>query len=89
MVDESLTTAAPDTQADRVISKFGGPYKLAAALAAVGWKRSPTSIYRWTYAKEKGGTGGCVPVAAMHLVLEAARYEGIFLTAADLDPRRG
>ncbi len=80
----------PRTQAERVIAKFGGPYKLSKAVAALGDPAKtlhPVSIYRWVYPKAKGGTGGLIPTASMPLVIEAARYDGIFLSVDDLDPR--
>jgi amino-acid N-acetyltransferase len=81
----------PRSQAERVIAKFGGPYKLAKAVAALGRagaKLNPATIYRWVYPKAKGGTDGLIPTSSLHLVLEAARYDGIFLSTDDLDPRR-
>lgn len=81
----------PRSQAERVIAKFGGPYKLARAVAALGRadaKLNPATVYRWQYSKDKGGTGGLIPTSSLHLVLEAARWDGIYLSTDDLDPRR-
>lgn len=80
----------PRSQAERVIAKFGGPYRLAKAVAALGDPAktlNPASVYRWQYDKSKGGTGGLIPTSSLALVLEAARYDGIFLSTEDLDPR--
>jgi len=78
------------SQAERVIAKFGGPYKLSKAVAALGDPSktlNPASIYRWCYPRNKGGTGGLVPTGSLPIVLEAARFDGIFLSVDDLDPR--
>lgn len=81
------TPPTPATPAERVIAKFGGAYKLAAALGRVdGRKRVVTSVYRWTYPREKGGTGGYIPAAMVPTVMSAARLEGIFLEAGDFYP---
>lgn len=44
------------TPAERIIEKFGGVSELARLS---GW--SANSIYKWTYPKSKGGTGGLIP----------------------------
>lgn len=78
------------SQAERVIAKFGGPYKLSKAVAALGDPAktlNPATVYRWLYPRNKGGTGGLVPTGSLPLVLEAARFDGIFLSTDDLDPR--
>lgn len=81
-VKESLTT-----QAEKIITKFGNPRKLADALTAVGYPINRTSIYRWNYSRENGGTGGLVPTAAWPFLISAARLEGVYLSPADTDPR--
>lgn len=82
---------APDvkqSQAARVAAKFGGIRALARALEKAGCPRDAANVYRWTYPKaRKGGTGGLIPSSAMPLVLEAARLDGVLLTAEDIDPR--
>jgi hypothetical protein len=85
----------PRTQADRVLAKFGGPRRLSKLLKALA-ERNPTdpqiqtlvpsSIYRWRYPVEKGGTGGIVPTRAIPLLIQAARMDGIFLDEEDLYP---
>ncbi len=75
------------TQADRVIAKFGSVPNLARALMAIGSPKTVTSIYRWVYPKEKGGTGGLVPPQAWDSIIKAAHYEGIQITQQDFDPR--
>jgi len=76
-----------DTQAQRIIDKFGSAYRLSAALKAIGYLRNPSTVYRWTYSREKGGTDGMVPTRALTYILRAARFEGVMLTPEDLDPR--
>lgn len=73
-------------QAKRVIDRFGGPRRLARILKAIGRPKDPACIYRWTYPKERGGTGGIIPTSAWNDVLFAARVEGILLTVEDLFP---
>lgn len=75
------------TQADRLIAKFGSVPNLAKALLAIGQPKTPTTIYRWIYPKERGGTGGMVPPQAWDGIIKAAHYEGVQLTAEDFDPR--
>lgn len=76
-----------ETQASRIIERFGNPYKLSKALEAVGHPKNPTSIYRWMYPKEKGGCGGVVPTAVWPFILKAARLEGILLDDQEMSPR--
>lgn len=77
------------SQAQRVIAKFGGARGLMRALQRLEPRkhRDATSIYRWTYPKSKGGTDGLIPTAAMADVTEAARLDGVLLSAEDWDPR--
>lgn len=77
----------PMSQAERVIKRFGGAYKLAKLLVGTAEPRTPSSVYRWTYAKEKGGTGGVVPARLWPHLFEAARMAGILVTDEDTDPR--
>lgn len=76
-----MTQQTRSTQANRVIQKFGGARKLAAAL-----KVDPTAVYKWTYPVAKQGTGGRIPTGKLESVLRAARREGILLTPDDLWP---
>src|SRR4051812_8862454 len=86
--DAPPAPAAPTrkTQAERVIAKFNGARKLAAALQRVS-SRHPSRVYRWTYSTARGGTGGLIPSSAMADVFRAAVLEGVVLTADDVDPR--
>lgn len=76
-----------ETQAERILTKFGGAMKIHLALKAIGKPKSFTTIYKWNYTREKDGTNGVIPADALVDVCEAARIEGVFLTAEDLDPR--
>ncbi len=60
--------------AKNIIEKFGGIKALAEAIG-----KDPATIYRWTYSKEKGGTGGIVPSSAAHLIRQAANRQNISL----------
>lgn len=77
-------------QAEGIVRKFGGARELARIIKYMmpdpkdHWNAS--SIYRWTYPIEAGGTGGEIPVRAIKTVLMAARYAGIVLTIDDLYP---
>ncbi|MEH6502983.1 MAG: amino-acid N-acetyltransferase [Cycloclasticus sp.] len=57
-----------------IIHKFGGVKPLAAAI-----NKDPATIYRWTYPKSKGGTGGIIPSSAIGKITEAARLLNITL----------
>lgn len=76
-----------NTQAERIIKKFGGARRLAEALKAIERPYHHTTIYKWTYPKEVKGTGGIIPTAALPDVVMAARAAGILLSSEDLDPR--
>lgn len=80
---------AKQTQAERVIAKFGNARDLARALARLAPERhrNPANVYRWTYPRASGGTDGLIPAKAMADVLAAAAIEGVFLSPDDLDPR--
>lgn len=73
------------TQAERIIARFGGARRLMHALNRVGRPRNAASIYKWLYPYPKG-RGGLVPTSAWRDIMEAARHEGIVLTAEDITP---
>lgn len=75
------------TQAERVLKKFGGARRLSAILLVVGKPRDPSCIYRWTYPKEKGGTGGLIPTSVWPDLILAAKYDGVLLESELTDPR--
>ena len=57
-----------------IIKLFGGVKSLANAI-----NKDPATIYRWTYPKNKGGTGGLIPSAALRKITEAAQHLNISL----------
>lgn len=69
-------------QAQRIIDKFGGAARLAAAI-----EQDVSSIYKWNYTKEEGGTDGLVPSSTMPKLLKAAEVLDVKLTSEELDPR--
>jgi len=73
-----------DTPAFRVIQKCGGFSKTATLVG-----RSESWVYRWTYAKEHGGTGGSVPQSAQAALLEAAAKGRVRIKPADFFEMRG
>lgn len=81
------TTSIYMSQAERILLKFGGARRLSRLMKACGRTKDPTSIYKWTYSKEKGGTGGLIPTAAWSDILLVARMEGLLITSEDMDPR--
>jgi len=82
----------PRTQAERVVAKFGGPYRMAKALAQLPdptMHRSPSVIYRWLWKKRphnQNTRNGRIPVNAWDGIQLAARMHGILLTAEDMKP---
>ncbi len=74
-------------QAEKILHKFGGANRLARIFKQLGINKNRSSIHRWTYPREKGGTGGFIPASNWGNILMAARYDGIILTTEDLDPR--
>ncbi len=64
--------------ADRIIALCGGPQTISEWLGI-----SPTSVYRWTYPRSNGGSGGHIPQKHIEPLLEAAGRRGIPLTLQD------
>lgn len=85
--DQRFQRIGPETQAERVLRKFGGARRLSDALKAVDRYRNVATIYRWTYSRSIGGAGGLIPSSGLRDVMLAARHAGIILTADDMDPR--
>jgi len=81
----------PDCQAWRVFDRFGGVMKTAKALKALGPQhaRDRSTLYRWTYPREKNGTGGLIPASAMPSIMRAARLHGIVIRPDDIYPSGG
>jgi hypothetical protein len=69
------------SQASRIAKKFGGVRRLAAALGY-----APDRVYRWTYDRKRGGTGGLIPAASVSKVQTAADLADIVLTDEDWAP---
>lgn len=42
-----------------------------------------SSVHRWMYPKEKGGTGGFIPYPEVQMILQFARDNGIALSPAE------
>lgn len=62
----------------RIITKLGGARMVASALRVAA-----TTVYRWTYPVEKGGTGGVIPVRRMNQIIAYANKRGIKLSVKD------
>jgi hypothetical protein len=68
--------------ARRVIGKCGGPRRVAEWLGI-----SVVSVYRMTYPKRRGGTGGLIPARHQAALLRRAAREGVDLAPADFFDR--
>lgn len=66
------------TVASDIIRKFGGAQAVAEACGV-----SFTAVYRWTYPRDRGGTGGVIPAKHQQALLRAAVTRGIKLKPAD------
>lgn len=64
--------------ASRIVALLGGP-QTTAELAGVHISR----VFRWTYPKARGGTGGLVPAQHQQRLLDQARARGIALEPDD------
>lgn len=74
--------ATRDTQADRIIHRFGGPKELARVI-----NYSLAAVYKWNRPQYKGGSDGLVPTRALERIMTVARMFGVLLTEDDLKPR--
>lgn len=78
-------------QAENLIRKFGGPRKLVETIKAICTDPNEhltySSVYRWLYPKEAGGTGGEVPLQSLKVLLRIARRAGVDLKHDDVYPR--
>jgi hypothetical protein len=72
------------TPAELVLSKIGGP-----AIAAQVCQVDPSTPHRWTYPRDKSGTGGIIPVKYHRALLQYASENGIDLRAADFYEQPG
>jgi hypothetical protein len=64
--------------AENVISKCGGPKVVANWLGI-----DLTTVYRWRYAADRGGTGGLIPADRQQELLKIARAHGVNLRPVD------
>lgn len=62
-----------------IIGALGGPAAVAEYL-----KTADNTPYRWTYPRDKGGTGGVIPHWHHDDLLRMAADKGVLLTRADL-----
>lgn len=76
-----------ETMALRIIRRFGSMKNIHAAFKAAGHPKSKATIYKWTYPKERGGTGGIIPGSATFALHKAAFVAGVYLSPEDLDTR--
>jgi len=67
-----------DTTAERVIVKCGGYQTVAKWLGL-----SLAQVYKFTYSREKGGTGGVIPARHQPTLLRLARENDVALTPDD------
>lgn len=64
--------------AEIIIDRFGGHQKVAKAL-----KISVSSVYKWTYTKDRGGTNGNVPTKHQRALLDAGQKLAEPISPAD------
>ena len=87
-IPAALTLIRP--QAQTLVAKFGGPRELSRILEQCSDDPKdhidPSTIYRWMYPKDKGGTGGEIPLQSLRLILKCARLAGVMLKSADIYP---
>lgn len=69
------------TMAERVIRKLGGPARVAELLGT-----SRQAIYKWTYPRQRGGTGGYIPARRQLELMVVCKMQGIVLTKNDFFP---
>ena len=88
-----MKDAPKRSQAQRIIAKFGSPYKLAQLLTMARQLEDvharpvhASTVYRWTYLKSVGGSGGVIPTREVEWIKKVARLNGVFLTDADWAP---
>lgn len=64
--------------AEHIIEKCGGAANVAA-ITGVHISR----VHRWTYPKERGGTGGLIPAGHQQTIMNAAVRMGLDLAPSD------
>ena len=65
--------------AERIIKAFGGAKNLSELTGI-----DLSSIYRWKYPKDKGGTDGAIPHGNHFKIMQAAKESKINITRSDL-----
>ncbi len=78
--DKDPLAYAPDSQAKRIILRFGGVQNLLRAMAQAGIRRTAPSVYHWI------SEGGLIPPRGIRDVMIAERQLGLTLTDADWSP---
>jgi len=69
------------TQAERVLFRFGGPFRFSVLVAQVtGTRQNHRSYYHWIRT-------GLVPSCRWELIFKVAKYANIILDTTDFDPR--
>lgn len=71
----------PDSQAKRIIARFGGAYKLHQLMVAAGVRRTLQSLYCWLRSP-----GGLIPANGILDVIQTEAHCGIRLTLEDWSP---
>jgi len=64
--------------ADKIFTKLGGP---AVAAGATGV--AVQTAYRWSYPKERGGTGGVIPAKYHQILLDFSSKSDLPLKHSD------
>ena len=64
-----------------IIEKLGG-VTVVSEITGTAY----TAPYRWQHSKERGGTGGVIPLKHHRVLMEAAREKGVLLSAEDFLP---
>jgi len=64
------------TQAIKVAKPFGGLTGLAKAIG-----KNPSTVHRWSYPKDRGGTDGRIPTVNVPEIIAAADLLGYIIPA--------
>ncbi|RFC65047.1 hypothetical protein DYI37_04055 [Fulvimarina endophytica] len=67
--------------ASTIVTALGGPTKVAKIVRV-----HRTRVSNWCRPKEKGGTGGIIPIKHAPALIAAARETGLTLSADDFLP---
>lgn len=73
-------------QAQKITRKFERNGRSGYRILAEAIRYQPSAVYRWSYPKAKGGTGGVIPAPAVPLVQEAAERLRVRLSPKDWSP---